>query len=194
MALTKVQTLQSGTGALPRNLDDTLSEIYSVKDFGATGDGVTDDTTSCQNAVNAALAAKNGTVVFPPGTYKLTGYLGSISAPASSTSIALIGDERATLDFQPSVYLNYGIAFKSGGSDTVGYKVVHIEGLTINCNNKIATAISIRFQNTGSSGATLPKYVGVKNCKIEDVKAPNWVTKYNLFRSNKRSYFFVIYK
>jgi parallel beta-helix repeat protein len=41
----------------------------SVKDFGATGDGITDDTT----AIQAALAG-GGTVYFPEGTY-LTGSL-----------------------------------------------------------------------------------------------------------------------
>ena len=173
---TKLSFTQTGTGAVARTIASKLQEsfsAFSVKDFGATGDGTTDDTTACQNAVNAALATKNGTVFFPPGTYRLTGYLGSISTPASTTSIALIGDERAVLDFQPSVYLNYGIAFKSGASDTIGYKVVHIEGLTINCNNKVASAIVIRFQNTGTSGATLPKHAVVKDCKIEDVKGVN---------------------
>lgn len=40
--------------------------IPNVKDFGATGDGSTDDTTSIQNAIDAAT---NGVIVFPYGTY-----------------------------------------------------------------------------------------------------------------------------
>lgn len=40
----------------------------NVKDFGAVGDGTTDDTTSIQNAAAAAKASNQG-LFFPPGTY-----------------------------------------------------------------------------------------------------------------------------
>lgn len=43
----------------------------SVAYFGATGDGITDDTT----AIQAALDSGAGRVVFPPGTYKVTSSL-----------------------------------------------------------------------------------------------------------------------
>ena len=43
--------------------------IIYVTDFGATGDGVTNDSTSIQNAINSA--SNGGTIVFPIGTYKL---------------------------------------------------------------------------------------------------------------------------
>jgi hypothetical protein len=45
--------------------------IYiNVRDFGAAGDGVTDDSVAIQNALNALMAAPNGgTLYFPPGTY-----------------------------------------------------------------------------------------------------------------------------
>lgn len=47
---------------------------YNVKtDFGATGDGTTNDTTAVQNAINACQLAGGGTVFFPAGTYKVTG-------------------------------------------------------------------------------------------------------------------------
>src|SRR6185312_6288743 len=41
----------------------------SVKDYGAKGNGVADDTAAIQNAVNAT---KSGTLLFPTGTYKLS--------------------------------------------------------------------------------------------------------------------------
>lgn len=45
---------------------------YVVKNYGATGDGVTDDTTAIQSAINDCAAAGGGVVYFPPGTYAVT--------------------------------------------------------------------------------------------------------------------------
>ena len=57
------------TGAVTSgyNVEEKLSQTVSVKDFGAVGDGVTDDTA----AINAALAASNS-VFIPSGLYKVT--------------------------------------------------------------------------------------------------------------------------
>jgi hypothetical protein len=41
---------------------------FNVKDFGAKGDGVTDDTNAIQNAANTAFSNHRG-VFFPPGNY-----------------------------------------------------------------------------------------------------------------------------
>lgn len=43
----------------------------TVKDFGAVGDGITDDTTAIQQAINTI--GEGGVVYFPPGTYKTSG-------------------------------------------------------------------------------------------------------------------------
>jgi len=52
------------TNSISTNVGDKLSEIVSVKDFGAVGDGVTDDSAAIQAAINA-----NAGVYFPAGTY-----------------------------------------------------------------------------------------------------------------------------
>lgn len=49
---------------------DTL--LFNVKDYGATGNGSTDDTTAINAAITAAVA-NGGTVFLPPGTYMTTG-------------------------------------------------------------------------------------------------------------------------
>jgi hypothetical protein len=46
-----------------------IGEVVNVRDFGATGDGTTDDRSAIQQAINAA----SGTVYVPPGTYACSG-------------------------------------------------------------------------------------------------------------------------
>ncbi|WP_415860942.1 M10 family metallopeptidase C-terminal domain-containing protein [Azotobacter vinelandii] len=46
---------------------------YNVKDFGALGDGVSDDTAAIQAAIDAAYAAGGGTVYLPAGEYRVSG-------------------------------------------------------------------------------------------------------------------------
>lgn len=48
--------LQLGAGAILRTLQAKLRETYSVADFGAVGDGVTDDTSNIQAAINYCAA------------------------------------------------------------------------------------------------------------------------------------------
>jgi hypothetical protein len=57
----------AGAGAVARSAQDKLKEWVSVKDFGAVGDGVADDTA----AIEQAIATANS-VLFPPGTYRIT--------------------------------------------------------------------------------------------------------------------------
>jgi hypothetical protein len=53
-------------GYKSRTVFEKLSDVVCVRDFGAVGDGVTDDTASIQAAVDS-LPVTGGTVVFPNG-------------------------------------------------------------------------------------------------------------------------------
>lgn len=63
-----VTFVQAGTGAVSRSVQDKLREFISVADFGALGDGVTDDAASFQAAVDA-LPANGGHIVVGVGDY-----------------------------------------------------------------------------------------------------------------------------
>ena len=43
---------------------------FNVRDYGASGNGSSNDTPAIQRAIDAASAAGGGTVLFPPGTYQ----------------------------------------------------------------------------------------------------------------------------
>jgi hypothetical protein len=68
---------------------DLSGELINVKEFGAKGDGVSDDTTAVQSAIQAAVVRGGGTVLLPPGTFRITA---SVSVPANVTlSVASTG-------------------------------------------------------------------------------------------------------
>jgi hypothetical protein len=48
------------------------STFANVRDYGAKGDGIADDSTAIQAAVTAAGAGNGGAVLIPAGTYKVT--------------------------------------------------------------------------------------------------------------------------
>lgn len=78
--------LQAGAGAVRRTLQDKGRETVSVKDFGAVGNGVSDDTAAINAALSYLAGIGGGTLNFPNGTYKTTA---QITIPANS--IRLMG-------------------------------------------------------------------------------------------------------
>ena len=51
------------------------SSVISVTNFGARGDGVSNDTNAIQAAINSLYPKKGGTIIFPPGNYVTSGAL-----------------------------------------------------------------------------------------------------------------------
>jgi hypothetical protein len=73
--------LSSGAGAIATTVQAKLRQYVSVKDFGAVGDGIVDDTTAMQNAHNTGKL-----VLYPAGTYKFSKF--------SFSQGGMIGDGR----------------------------------------------------------------------------------------------------
>src|SRR5262245_63278733 len=99
----------------------------SVKDFGAIGDGVTDDTSAIQKAI-AALPSDGGILLFPTGMYLVSSSLdfsGKQSFEARGEGIRSGGDQATTIigsvaddDIVKSIgvtsFLFHGIQLKIG--------------------------------------------------------------------------------
>lgn len=76
---TAISYTLTAPGAVQQTVQTKLEQYVSVKDFGAVGDGVADDTAAIQAAIDAA---ENGELYFPAGDYKITS---SISIPGRIT-------------------------------------------------------------------------------------------------------------
>lgn len=93
--------IQSGTGAVARTVESKLRDTVNVKDFGAVGDGVADDTAAIQAAIDYAIYFSSGSysafsagmkVFLPHGKYKTTDTLHLGYGVSSFTSIVFEGE------------------------------------------------------------------------------------------------------
>lgn len=111
----------TGTAELSQTVETKLREYVSVKDFGAVGNGVTDDTAALQAAISAC---QNRVLFLPAGTYIVSQslYLGArgslIGEGAKASKIQLthsgIGlytrDQSGQIDYtRNQQYKNFGI-------------------------------------------------------------------------------------
>jgi hypothetical protein len=86
--------LQAGTGAVATTVQSKLRESITPEDFGAVGDGVTNDTTAIHNAL---VAANGKAVVFQAGKiYRITQPLTN----ASVSQIRAVGQAPANFSHQ----------------------------------------------------------------------------------------------
>lgn len=137
-----------------------LNRTFNVADFGAQGNGSNDDRQEIQAAIDAAIDAGGGTVYFPSGTYKITGFIGKNTGPSSATSIILLGEAGTKISVDPTSYSAYGIFFQGSNWEVLGVEGIYVEG-----NNKTATLIRIT--------PTSAKRVYVDNCRALNAFAPN---------------------
>jgi len=160
--------------ATERTVESKLSDTVSVKDFGAVGDGVTDDTAAIQ-AAESFVRSNGGALIHPPGQYLRSGvvynvqktgfwfwdnYVGGVDSTgsAAATSLLLTSDTEDT-----TIY------------DSVKNKTPLAINTTI---NGVQHGNCIRFQNfnlsSNSDGNT-----GIYGKVVSDVNT-SWTAGYHI--------------
>ena len=169
----------TGTAEFSRTVQSKLQEVVSVKDFGATGDGTTDDTIAFQNAINyvkthtAQNGGNEGAVFIPCGNYLITkslnctnnNYVGNgykIYGEASNQSIihSKLTEAYPVFDFTGNTgaeITDLAIGQKSGCQATVGILFSYAGGDTVGAGIQarrlyvyMSTAIGILNDGTDS--------------------------------------------
>lgn len=101
--------LQAGLGAIARTFQGKMRDVVSVKDFGAVGDGITNDTAAFQACFSAF---PSGDIKVPAGIYILTGTL-------TKESGVISGDGRASILVFDNMNGADGIVFNPQGQQTL---------------------------------------------------------------------------
>ena len=76
------------------------SNIVSVRDYGAKGDGVTNDLEAINSAINSCSSNTECTIYFPTGQYLING-----SITISKSNIRLLGDNNTRIFFPSNITL-----------------------------------------------------------------------------------------
>ena len=172
--------IQSGTGATLRTVENKLKDTVSVKDFGAVGDGVADDTAAIQAAINTGKSVLFG----PGGTYMVTGNIsvstnnqkiyGDGTIKKLGTSIAhlfALSDSITNVWFDGLTFDGTRASFASGNAVSAIFGYINTNITVTNCtfqniidcgiklrDSAGLTAIGNRFTNVAQNGIELRVY------------------------------------
>jgi len=156
----------AGAGAVATTVQTKLRESVSVKDFGATGDGVTDDRAAINAAFAAIIGNGAGTVYFPAGTYRITEFIGNTTSPTAQISIAVIGEVGTEINCDPAVAANFALDLQFANLATAIVKNIYID-----CNDKVATGLRVRgLQADGEPPVNL---IEIDNVNVNGAKIVN---------------------
>ena len=148
-------------GSIGSGFVEESSHVYDVKDYGAVGDGVSDDTTAVQAAIDAALVT-GGVVFFPGGDYVITTEL---QCENSGTAVSFLGVGADVFSDQTTSRLLYtttgsgsllSLEAKRGFTATgmaFGYNHASYTGNLIVTGTAANDTMLVRFQDCAFHGA-----------------------------------------
>ena len=161
------------TGAASRTINEKAQDYISVKDFGAVGDGSTDDTIAIRNAINFGITNGNA-VYFPAGDYNVTNQI-NINGAVKIFGTTFLATNAVQNHFGSRIYINF-LTSTATSCFYVTYNGVQIENLQFYGNQPAPTsgwtptttpwsiyAYRAPFADIGGDG------LKIKNCSVYGV-------------------------
>jgi hypothetical protein len=160
------------------------TQVFNVKNYGATGNGTTDDTAAIQSAMTALLATgtSGGTLYFPRGTYKVSSIL-QFGVAASQANIRIVGDgigastinqfgafgSNPLIDFRNCPYWVVSDLTLSGSGATGTNDLVRADGSSYGgvARARLTAARRYGVNLTQVSGAAATQFCLVDNCRFD---------------------------
>ena len=143
---TLVGTTNGGTGSVTRTVASKLNDTVSVKDFGAVGNGITNDTAAIQAAMDSGAFVIN----FPAGIYKISAAININAAMiinGSGTTATQIVTYNATANMF-NINTAYSVEFNDLELVTAVTQKVQTAGVFV-------SGVSYTIQSIGSTDFTL---------------------------------------
>jgi hypothetical protein len=134
---------QAGAGTVARSAQDKMRDAISVKDFGAVGDGVADDTAAIQATIDV-VAPTGGQIVLPPGVYKISSPLN-----ISSQNVFVQGSGRRATKIVQSV--------------------VSQKAFNVTAPYFAISSLSIEYASQGTSGGAAISLSGAFYSAVDDI-------------------------
>ncbi len=156
-----------------------------VTAYGATGNGVTDDTAAIQAATNAAASAKGSTVFFAPGNYVITSPILYTGGGGFGWGLRFEGadwDSTSISDGSASGLSYFFTTATPATQQNVVFENIHLAGGAkshggLNLNVDFAVVKNFWFSNINGysivAGPTQGNIVSIENCRFEDNFEPH---------------------
>lgn len=175
MALTKatqnvIAPITSTVSTTARTLENRFADIYNVKDFGAVGDGTTDNQAAFQAAVNAALAAGGGTIYIPKGTYWFSSMANSAKINVGNGNLTFKGDGNSSiLKFAQPNFYSGSLFFNADNTPNKGdltFQDLQIQGTLDTISGRyLAHPMYLWYFNS----------ITIQNCKFKNIASASMI-------------------
>ena len=167
----------SFTNSVTRTFANRAEDLFNVKDYGATGDGFTNDTTAVSNAIAAAVAwlaamaaadiaasrpylPRGATVFFPQGTYRILGTQSAVVGTTSDRniqSLTFLGEGSGVSiilqETSNAGFLDVELANRAGRLNVIGLQVFNTSSTQL--SSAAAFKVMVTQESTNDSHPNL---------------------------------------